>query len=234
MRERGPRIIPIVDRNKRLLGVVSRSNIMAVTSSKSPIRVKGIMSTSGYVATADTEATQAVREMIRLGHWYIPIVSSSQSKICAGVLGLENFIDAFLKKDSPKLSKHVSEVMATDLITCSPNDEIDNVWRLMREKSIHGLPVTEKGRLVGIITEKDLLESGAAFPTFESRKGRFKSPAKISSIMKTSLVTLKKNATLKDAARIMVEKDFGRLPVVDDKGALIGIVDREDIAKALL
>ncbi|MEM2102543.1 MAG: CBS domain-containing protein, partial [Candidatus Bathyarchaeia archaeon] len=100
--------------------------------------------------------------------------------------------------------------------------------------SVRGLPVIERDKLVGIVTEKNLLESGADFPTFESRKGRFRAPAKISSLMETSVTTLKKTATLKEAARIIVEKNFGRLPVVDDRGVLIGIVDREDIAKALL
>ncbi|MBX5326115.1 MAG: CBS domain-containing protein [Candidatus Bathyarchaeia archaeon] len=234
MREQGVRVLPIINNERRLLGVVSRSDVMAVTSSKSPIRVKGVMSTSWYVATTDAEAARTVQEMIKLDYWYAPVIKSVQDNVYAGVLGLENFIQALLKKESPKLMKPVSEIMTTDVITCSPEDEIDNVWRLMQEKSVRGLPVTERDKLVGIVTEKNLLESGADFPTFESRKGRFKAPAKIASLMKTSVTTLKKTATLKEAARIIVEKNFGRLPVVDDRGVLIGIVDREDIVKALL
>ena len=130
--------------------------------------------------------------------------------------------------------KPVYEIMSTNVVTCSPEDEIDNVWRLIKEKSLRGLPVVEKGRLVGIVTEKNLLDSGAVFPTFESKKGRFRSPTKISTVMETSVVSLKKTDTLKNAVRLMLEKDFGRLPVVDDKGTLIGIVDREDIVKILL
>ncbi|MGQ9566331.1 MAG: CBS domain-containing protein [Candidatus Bathyarchaeales archaeon] len=234
MRELGFRVLPIINTERRLLGIVSRSDVMAVTSSKSPIRVKGIMSTPWYVATMDAEASRTIQEMIKLDYWYAPVIKSVQDNVYAGVLGLENFIQSFLKKESPRLIKPVSEIMTTDVITCSPEDEIDNVWRLMREKSVRGLPVIERNKLVGIVTEKDLLGSGADFPTFESRKGRFRAPTKISSLMETSITTLKKTATLKEAARIIVEKNFGRLPVIDDGGALIGIVDREDIAKALL
>jgi len=234
IREHGVRILPVIDAKKRLLGVISRSDLMAITSSKSSIRVKGIMSTPNYVATVDTEASKAAREMIRLDDWYVPVVESTQSNTFTGVVGLENFIEAFTKKESPKLMKPVCEIMSTNVVTCSPEDEIDNVWRLIKEKSLRGLPVVEKGRLVGIVTEKNLLDSGAVFPTFESKKGRFRSPTKISTVMETSVVSLKKTDTLKNAVRLMLEKNFGRLPVVDDKGTLIGIVDREDIVKILL
>jgi len=234
IRERGLRILPVIDKQKRLLGIVSRSDIMAISSSKSPIRVKGIMSTLAYVATVDMEASKAIREMIRRDTWYATVIDSVRNRLYKGVLGLDNFIDALMKKKSPKFKKPVYEVMTTDIVTFSPEDGIDNVWRLMREKSLSGLPVVNEGKLVGIVTEKDLLERSAIFPAFESNKGRFKSSTKISSIMKTSVVALKEAASLKEAARLMLDKNFGRLPIVDEKGTLLGIIDREDVVRALL
>jgi CBS domain-containing protein len=124
--------------------------------------------------------------------------------------------------------------MTTNMNTCSPDDEIDNIWRLMQEKHIHGMLVLKNDKLLGIFTEKDLLESGAVFPAFESKKGRFRSPTKISSIMRTPAVTLKEASSLREAARLMLEKNFGRLPIVNEKGALVGMIDRKDIVKALL
>lgn len=234
IRERGLGILPIIDKEKRLLGVISRRSILAVTSSVSAIRVKGIMSEPNYITTSDTDAFKAAREMIRLDSWYAPVVDTVQNKIYASVLGLENFIDAFIEKKSPKLIKPVYEAMSTNMHTCSPDDEIDNVWRLMQEKHIHGMLVLKEKKLLGIITEKDLLESGADFPAFESNKGRFKSPTKISSLMRTPAVTLKEAASLREAARLMLEKNFGRLPIVDEKGTLVGMIDRKDVVKALL
>jgi len=94
--------------------------------------------------------------------------------------------------------------------------------------------VVKKGKLVGIVTQKDLLDTRAVFPSFEAKKGRFKAPSKISSVMKTSVASLKPTATVKEAADLMLRKNIGRVPIVDEKGKLIGMVDREDITKALL
>ena len=151
-----------------------------------------------------------------------------------GVIGLENLIEAFLKRGVAKLSRVVSEIMSTELVACSPEDEVDNVWRLMQERSFAGLPVVNRGRVVGMVTQKNLLDSGAIFPVFEAKKGRFKAPSKISSIMKTLVISLPPTATIKEAAELMLEKNIGRVPIVDKEGKIIGIIDREDVVKALL
>jgi len=234
LRSRGLRILPVVDDHKRLVGMISRGDVMAITSSISPIRVKGVMATLRFVATIDMDAFNAGREMIRLDEWYIAVVKSSQDYTYMGVLGLENFIDAFLKKGVAKLSKVVSEIMSTDIITCSPEDEVDNIWRLMRERSLTGLPVVKRGKVVGMVTQKNLLDSGVIFPVFEAKRGRFKASSKISSVMKTLVISLKPTATIKEAAELMLEKNIGRVPIVDEKNRIIGVVDREDVVEALL
>jgi CBS domain-containing protein len=234
LRERGLRILPVIDENKRLLGVITRSDMMVITSSVSPIRVKGIMSTPRLTATPDTDARSVVKKMLHLDEWYVPVVKSPQNKTYIGMIGLENFIAAYLKKETSKLSTPLVEVMSTELFVCSVNDEVDNVWRSMQEKSFSGCPVVAKGKLVGVLTQANLLESSMAFPAFESKKGRFKAPTKISSIMKVPAISLKPTNTVKDAAELMLKKGIGRVPIADPKGKLMGIVDREDIVQALI
>ena len=234
IRDLSLRILPVTDGNKKVLGTVSRGNVMTISSSVSPIRVKGIMANPKHIAAIDDEAASTVKEMIRLDEWYIPVVNSHQDKIYMGVLGLENFIEASIKTTSEKLAKPVSEIMSKNVEACSPEDEVDNIWRLMQTKSVAGMPVVKKDRLVGIVTQKDLLESGAMLPTFESAKGRFRASSKISSIMKTEVIAVKPSAKVSEVAKIMVSKNIGRIPVKDEKGRLIGIVDREDIVRLLV
>jgi CBS domain-containing protein len=234
LRERGLRTLPVIDENKRLLGVITRNDMMAITSSVSPIRVKGIMSTPRLIATPDMDAHSVGRKMLRLDEWYVPVVRSSQNKTYTGMLGLENFIAAYLKKETSRLSTPLSKAMSTELFVCSVNDEVDNVWRTMQEKSFSGCPVVAKGKLVGMLTQANLLESSMVFPVFEAKKGRFKAPSKISSVMKVPVISLKPTSTVKDAAELMLKKGIGRVPVVDRKGKLVGIVDREDIVRALI
>ncbi len=234
LRNRELRVLPVVDERKHLIGLVSRGGVMTITSSISPIQVRGIMSTPRFVATMDMDTFHAVREIIRLDEWYVPVVKSSQDYTYKGMFGLENFISTFLKKDFAKLSKPLSKIMSTELITCSPDDEVDNIWHLMQERSFAGLPVVKKGKLVGMVTQKDLLDSGAILPAFEARRGRFRAPSKISSVMKTPVISLKPTSTVREVAELMLEKNFGRVPIVDEKGRLTGMVDREDVVRALL
>jgi len=159
LRSRGLRVLPVVDERKRLVGMLSRGNIMAITSSVSPIRVKGIMSTAKFVATVDVDVSHAVREMIRLDEWCVPVVKSPQDYTYAGMLSLESFIHAYLKKDAAPLSKPLSEIMSTKLVTVSPDDEVDGVWCLMQERSFARLPVVKKDMLVGIVDREDIAKA---------------------------------------------------------------------------
>ena len=85
-----------------------------------------------------------------------------------------------------------------------------------------------------MVTQKDLLESGAILPTFESAKGRFRASSKISSIMKTQVIAVEPSTKVSEVAKTMVSKNIGRIPVKNEKNRLIGIVDREDVVRLLV
>ncbi|MDI6691372.1 MAG: CBS domain-containing protein [Candidatus Bathyarchaeota archaeon] len=228
------RILPVIDKTKRLIGIVSRGDVMTISSSVSPIRVKGIMRNPKHTATMEDDATSTVKEMIRLDEWNTPVINSVEERNYVGVFGLENFIEAIIKTSPEKLAKTVEEVMSKNVVACSPEDEVDNIWRLMQTKSLGGVPVTKNDRLVGIVTQKDLIQSGALLPTFESKKGRFRGSSKISSLMNTQVIAVEPSIKVIRVAKIMVSRDIGRVPVIDKEGKLIGIVDREDVAKLIV
>jgi CBS-domain-containing membrane protein len=234
IRDLDVRILPVTDGDQKVVGIVSRGDLMIISSSVSVIIVKGIMTSLAHVAAMDDDAFSIVKEMVKFDEWYVPVVNSSQDKTYRGVLGLENFIEFSIKTSPEKLAKPVSEIMCKDVISCSPEDEIDNIWRLMQTKSFAGLPVTQKNKLVGMITQKDLLKSERFFPTFESAKGRFRASSKISSIMKTQVLAVEPSTKVIRVAKIMVFNNIGRVPVKDEKSMLVGIVDREDVARLIV
>lgn len=223
------RILPVTDGDKRLLGKVSRRDVMIISSSKSSILVKGLMTAAKHVAMVDDDVMATVKTMLRVDVWCAPVVTSSQDGTYRGVLGLESFIEKQIETSPEKFATEVGEIMTRDVVTCSPEDGVERIWRLMQERRFAGLPVVKNGKLVGIVTHKDLLQSGAVLPTFESKKGRF-SP-KISSVMKTNLVAVEPSVKAIRVAKVMVSKDIGRVPVKDEGGRLVGIVDREDIVR---
>jgi CBS domain-containing protein len=234
IRQHGLRILPVTDENRKLLGKISRRDVMAISSSVSPIRVRGIMTQPRYMATVEDEVVSTIRDMLRADAWHAPVVTSSTDKNYMGVLGLESFIEFSIKTSPEKLAREVSEIMTKDVLACSPDDEIDNIWRLMLEKRLAGLPVVKNGKIVGIVTQKDLLERGVTLPTFESVKGRFKASSKISTVMNTNVITVNPSVKAIRVAKVMVSRDIGRVPVRNENGKLIGIVDREDIVRLLV
>lgn len=223
------RILPVTDGDKKLLGKVTRRDIMTISSSKSSIQVKGIMTPARHVATVDDDVMSTVKTMLKVDVWCAPVVTSPQDGTYRGVLGLESFIEKQIEMNPEKFAREVSEIMTRDVVTCSPEDEVEHIWRLMQERRFAGLPVLKSGKLVGIVTQKDLLQSGAVLPTFESKKGRF-SP-RISSVMQTNVVAVEPSVRAIRVAKVMVSKDIGRVPVKDKAGRLVGIVDREDVVR---
>jgi len=234
IRDLNLRILPITDENRKLLGKVSRRDVMAISSSVSPILVKGIMTPAKHVSTVEGEVIQTIRAMLSADVWVAPVVESTEDRTYRGVLGLESFIERQVEMNPEKLVKDVGEIMTKHVVTCGPEDEVDRIWRLMQERRLAGVPVVKDGKLFGIVTHKDLLDSGAALPAFESKKGRFRSSPKIASVMRTDVVAVEPGVKAIRVAKVIVEKDIGRVPVKDGSGRLIGIVDREDIARLLV
>lgn len=228
------RILPVTDENRVLLGKVSRRDVLTISSSVSAIRVKGIMTPARHIAAVEDDVTSAFRAMLKVDVWYAPVVNALQDRTYRGVVGLESFIESLMKSSPERFVRDVSEIMTKEVVTCSPEDEVDDIWRLMTETRFAGLPVVKNGRLVGIVTQKNLLETGVILPTFESGKGRFRDSPKIASVMNTNLVAVEPSTKVIRVARVMVSKDVGRIPVKDKKGMLVGIVDREDVARLVI
>ena len=146
----------------------------------------------------------------------------------------------------------VREVMQTDVPTVGPHDSVERVLHLLREHERTGLPVVnEGGRCVGIVTEADLviadderdlklphmisLFGGVVFleplSRFEERL-RKAVAADVSDMMTRDPVTVDADADVREAARLIAEKDHDQLPVVEH-GRYVGVVTRLDVLEAL-
>jgi len=108
--------------------------------------------------------------------------------------------------------------------------------RLIRERRIRRLPVLDKrGRLVGIVSEKDLLYASPSPATSLSvyEVHYLIAKLKVKEVMKRKVVTTTLDTPLEDAARVMVDNKIGCLPVLKD-GQVVGIITETDIFKSFL
>lgn len=111
--------------------------------------------------------------------------------------------------------------MIVDPVTVNPDQPIAEALDIMRRYNISGLPVTQEGRLVGILTNRDL--------RFEKRLDR-----KVSEVMTSKrLITAKPGITLERAKEILHEYRIEKLPVVDEHDRLRGLITVKDIEKAI-
>ncbi|KMP12131.1 hypothetical protein UR09_01765 [Candidatus Nitromaritima sp. SCGC AAA799-A02] len=130
----------------------------------------------------------------------------------------------------------VKELMSKKLLTVSPEDKVDKVFFLFNFENIRHMPVVEKGRLVGILSDRDLKKVlGPPKKFLERADGTTVtiSARKVRTIMKRGLITIGPEQRAADAAAIMAKRKIGALPVVQ-KEKLIGIITATDILKAFV
>lgn len=151
----------------------------------------------------------------------------------------------------------VKEIMRKKVVTVSPEDSIVKVLRILSKKRISGVPVVKGKRVVGIITEGDIIAKldihtpkihFATSPDFilivaglKSRRSmeeikedmQVMKKFKVKDFMTKEVFTVGPEDPITEVARIMCEKGVKRVPVVKN-GKLVGIVSRQDIIKGLL
>jgi acetoin utilization protein AcuB len=131
----------------------------------------------------------------------------------------------------------VKDLMQSPVYTVTPNDMIDRVFFLLHYEKIRHLPVVEKHKVVGIVTDRDLYK--ALGPKSRSKGVRAADgektlnviPRKVSNIMHRAVVTIGPNEDAGKAALLMAEKKIGAIPVTS-KGKLDGIITATDILLA--
>lgn len=142
------------------------------------------------------------------------------------------------------------DIMTPGPVTVAPGLSVKEAAKLMVEKGVGALPVVEGERLVGLVTEGDLImqEVKVEYPTYfhlldgfilyPPSTRRFEEElrkavaASVADVMTADPVTVDAGATISDIATLMVEKDASRLPVLEG-GKLVGIVSKSDIVRAL-
>lgn len=126
----------------------------------------------------------------------------------------------------------VREVMSSPVETLDRNDTLSLAEDLMTMKRIRHLPVLEDGLLAGIVTQRDLFHAGlsTAMGFGQKAKKEFMRTVLIKEVMTEAVVTLPPEADVKEAARLMLEKKIGCLPVVE-KGKLVGLVSESDLVR---
>ena len=117
----------------------------------------------------------------------------------------------------------VSDVMTRDVRSMSPTDTLALAAQAMEALNVGVIPVCEGGKLVGMVTDRDIVVRGVA-------QGLDAKTTRLSEVMSANVRTARENDNVDEVLNAMAENQIRRMPVVDGQDRLIGILSIGDIA----
>lgn len=129
----------------------------------------------------------------------------------------------------------VGERMSRPVISVSPDTSINEALAMFKKEHIRRAPVVKNGKLVGIVSEKDLLNASPSDATTLSiwEMHYLISKVKIKDVMSKKVVTVNRDTPIEEAARIMADKKIGGMPVMDGE-RVVGMITETDLFKIFL
>ena len=130
----------------------------------------------------------------------------------------------------------VSNWMSKDVITVDVENSMHDAVKLLKEKGIRMLPVLKKGKLVGIVTDRDLKRSAASdATTLDVHELLYLvSKIKVGSIMTKNPITVPQNFTVEETAEVLLKNKISGAPVVDQNGDVVGMITQTDLFRVLI
>jgi len=130
----------------------------------------------------------------------------------------------------------IRNFMSKKVITIEAEESIPKAIQLLREHIINMMPVVHQGKIVGVISDRDLKKASPSEATgLDRHELKFLlSKIKIKDIMTREVVTLPPDFTIEEAAEILMKHGISGAPVINDRGELEGIITSTDLYKALI
>jgi acetoin utilization protein AcuB len=125
----------------------------------------------------------------------------------------------------------VRDAMTREVVTVEPETSAAQAWGLCRERNIRHLPVIEGGRLIGIVSDRDLRDLSPPRATLDEENTL--GWVRIRDVMTPEVVTTHPLDTIEHAAKVIYERKFNCLPVVAE-GELVGIITSSDLVRTLV
>ena len=220
--------LPVLDDGK-IVGIVTDNKIAdklgSIRSRGIPaarLHASSVMEKDFDVVSPETEVDEILATVGEPGPTMLPVAVDGT---LIGVITKADLLP-FVKGE-----ESVATIMTTPVITVRPDDRVVHARRLMMENEIARLPVVEDGKVVGIISDKEIAFAFAALKRSFSL-GQQQHQLKmllVKDVMTTPVITAKEDISIEEAAKIMMEKEIGCLPIVGGDGKIKGIVTRTDL-----
>ena len=122
------------------------------------------------------------------------------------------------------MNQTIKDVMTREVEAARPDMTLKEAAEVMKTKDIGSLPVAENARVVGVITDRDITVRGVA-------EGRDVASTRVADVMSKDIVTVREDAPVREAEKLMHDRQLRRLPVVNERDELCGYLALAKIAR---
>lgn len=224
----------VVLREGWIVGVVTEKDLARELGSARAYRlppgrmhVSNVMSVNPITVAPNLSAKRAAELMLDHDISGLPVVEGEK---LSGVLTKLDFAKVCSKYEEV----YVGQVMQPNPMTISPGDRVVHARRLLLDEGLIGLPVVDAGELVGMVTVRDVAMKLAAFQ--EVVPDRHKSERirnlLVEDIMAQPATSTRTDKRLSEVSRLMLERRFSSLPVLNLEGELVGLFTKTELTEA--
>jgi CBS domain-containing protein len=238
------RHLPVVDDAGALVGLITHRDLLAAQYSAltrasefpADARAKDIMRSDVWTTTSATPAIEAALTLRDHRFGCLPVVDGGK---LAGIVTEADFLTLLVerhgpgRRSAPRYDAPAHYYMSSPVRVVSPGDDLEHVQALLGTHGISSLAVVEDGKLVGVISQTDLLR--VSFPLLAARRrvgARWLPWRSVAQVMTPEVLTVRPHDAVSLAARRMVEHDVHRLFVVEGQ-ALVGVLSTTDVTAAV-
>jgi diguanylate cyclase (GGDEF)-like protein/PAS domain S-box-containing protein len=217
--------LPVLDKKKRHVGIFTERNIvqfLSRTGGRVDYPIRDVMSAPVLTAVEDMFVYEAFHILMANRIRHLVVVDDDRRII--GVMTLSNIVDQIGQGDGAE-TQPVSEIMSRVVHTVDEDLPIRDILTEMVERLISCVIYTERGKPVGMLTERDmagLFSRAAEFPHL-----------RVAQVMRSPVLGVPKTATISEVAGFMRGSGIRRVVVLDAEGGIAGLVTQSDIVRGL-
>jgi CBS domain-containing protein len=230
----------------RVWGLIPAGELIRIaTRDELENRTAGASATSGVVTVEPADSVYHAARLMAENDVDHVIVVDPVSNRPVGILSTLDVARVLAGEPTrtPRGAYHVAQVMTRNVLTVRPDTPLRDVARLMTDHGISGVPVVEKGSVLGIVSQADIVakERGSRAPRGRLSRWFRRAPRPADTerleartageAMTAPAITIESWRIVADAAALMLDRRVHRLPVLED-GTLVGIVTRADLVSA--
>ncbi|MBI4392371.1 MAG: CBS domain-containing protein [Euryarchaeota archaeon] len=223
--------VPVTEKGK-LVGVITDGSIADELGS---IKTKGMQASALHASSAMTKEFHSVGPDAEFGDiieickkdnvGLLPVVENGRLQGIITKADILKFVDSHAQ---------LHTVMQRTLHAVHPGERVVHARRMMLDHGIERLPVIEQGKVVGMVGEYDI---ALGLDEFKKKYPPNHQAAQLKNflvddIMVRNVISARPETSIRDAAKTMLEKDVGALPVVDGTGKIAGMVTRTDLIRS--